>query len=281
MPQGPCRLGPMRSCIQATTLRSQTMENSTVTIRNAKQKTALTTTSHQGSRPNMREVLRGEVRRSCLHHLRGGLPRRAGPMRTTCAGDRARCRRRRRRRRSSAAARPPGRASRVTCSGSWTLPAGPVTASRSPSLTPASAAVAAESRATAACRVPASASSPSWSEPWSSSSRCPASTASPVGGPGQRLRASPAGSVARGPSQAPSRSSSRAYGADVGQRRGARPSASASMCSTRASGGRRRAGQLVGLERGLEQPRPALPVEEGAGLLGDRGDREAPRRRAR
>ncbi len=53
MPQGPCRLGPMRSCIQATTLRSHTMEKSTVTIRNAKQKTALTTTSHQGSLPNI------------------------------------------------------------------------------------------------------------------------------------------------------------------------------------------------------------------------------------
>ncbi|TQJ89253.1 hypothetical protein FBY22_0010 [Streptomyces sp. SLBN-31] len=43
----------MRSCIQATTLRSQTMENSTVHIRKAKQKTALTTTSHQGSVPNI------------------------------------------------------------------------------------------------------------------------------------------------------------------------------------------------------------------------------------
>src|SRR3954462_255412 len=53
MPQGPCRLGPMRNCIQATTLRSHTMENSTVTIRKAKQKTALMTTSHQGSVPNI------------------------------------------------------------------------------------------------------------------------------------------------------------------------------------------------------------------------------------
>ena len=61
MPQGPCRLGPMRSCIQATTLRSHTMENSTVTIRKAKQNTALMTTSHQGSRPNIGEVFGGEV----------------------------------------------------------------------------------------------------------------------------------------------------------------------------------------------------------------------------
>lgn len=53
IPQGPCRLGPIRSCIQATTLRSQTIENSTVSIRNAKQKTALMTTSHHGSRPNI------------------------------------------------------------------------------------------------------------------------------------------------------------------------------------------------------------------------------------
>lgn len=53
MPQGPCRLGPMRSCIQATTLRSHTMEKSTVTIRNAKQNTALMTTSHHGSVPNI------------------------------------------------------------------------------------------------------------------------------------------------------------------------------------------------------------------------------------
>lgn len=52
MPQGPCRFGPMRNCIQATTLRSQTIENSTVSIRNAKQKTALMTTSHHGSWPN-------------------------------------------------------------------------------------------------------------------------------------------------------------------------------------------------------------------------------------
>ncbi len=52
MPQGPWRFGPMRSCIQATTLRSHTMEKSTVTIRKAKQNTALTTTSHQTSRPN-------------------------------------------------------------------------------------------------------------------------------------------------------------------------------------------------------------------------------------
>ena len=33
-------------------------------------------------------------------------------------------------------------------------------------------------------------------------------------------------------------------------------------------------GGLVGLDRGLEHPGPALPVEEGAGLLGDRGDRQ-------
>ena len=60
MPQGPCRLGPMRSCIQATTLRSHTMEKSTVTIRKAKQNTALMTTSHQGSRAEHRQVLGGE-----------------------------------------------------------------------------------------------------------------------------------------------------------------------------------------------------------------------------
>ena len=51
MPQGPCRLGPMRSCIQATTLRSHTMENSTVSIAKAKQNTALMTISHHRSRP--------------------------------------------------------------------------------------------------------------------------------------------------------------------------------------------------------------------------------------
>lgn len=32
--------------------------------------------------------------------------------------------------------------------------------------------------------------------------------------------------------------------------------------------------QLVGLERGLEHPHPALPVQEGAGLLGDRRHRQ-------
>ncbi len=64
MPQGPCRFGPMRSCIQATTLRSHTMENSTVTIANAKQKTALMTTSHHGSRPKTERSLGG-----CGDHL--------------------------------------------------------------------------------------------------------------------------------------------------------------------------------------------------------------------
>ena len=103
------------------------------------------------------------------------------------------------------------------------MPAGPVTASRSPSLTPVSAAVAADSRATAACRVPASASSPSWSRPWSSSSRWPASTASPSPGRGSGCARSPAGRWRAAPVQPPSRSSSRAYGAQVRQARGGRP----------------------------------------------------------
>ena len=45
-------------------------------------------------------------------------------------------------------------------------------------------------------------------------------------------------------------------------------------CAARGRPWRRGAGQLLRLERGLEQAGPALPVEEGAGLLGDGRDRE-------
>ena len=46
------------------------------------------------------------------------------------------------------------------------------------------------------------------------------------------------------------------------------------MCSTRASGGARRRVIWSGLSAASNEPHPALPVEEGAGLLGDRGDRQ-------
>ena len=123
MPQGPCRLGPMRSCIQATTLRSHTMENSTVTIRKAKQKTALTTTSHQGSRPN---IERSSAARYGAHaSTSSGVPRwRASPGR--CGrGRRAapRCRRRRRRPVEFSGSQTTRSGISVICSGSSTAPA--------------------------------------------------------------------------------------------------------------------------------------------------------------
>ena len=199
MPQGPCRLGPMRSCIQATTLRSHTMENSTVTIRKAKQKTALMTTSHQGSVPNIERssaARYGLMRSTSLGASAASV---AGPMRTSAPGGAP----------VSEATPPP-----VEFSGSQTTRSG-ISVTCSGSSTRAGRAGHGEQVAVldarlggrggrqpgarAACRVPASASSPSWSRPWSSSSRCPASTASPGGRARQLGRRSPAGSVAARP----------------------------------------------------------------------------------
>ncbi len=89
------------------------------------------------------------------------------------------------------------------------------------------------------------------------------------------------GSRPRGPSQVTSRSIS---GARACARR-AGPSVHVHGVGQHLQdagvGGSETARHLVGLERGLEEAHPALPVEEGAGLLGDRRRRAAPRRRAR
>ena len=49
----------MRNCIQATTLRSQTIATSTVSTRKAKQNTAFNSTSHHGSWPKKWSVSYG------------------------------------------------------------------------------------------------------------------------------------------------------------------------------------------------------------------------------
>ena len=51
-PNGPCRLGPGRCCIRATTRRSYQIVNSVMTTRNAKIATTLMMISHHGSWPN-------------------------------------------------------------------------------------------------------------------------------------------------------------------------------------------------------------------------------------
>ena len=51
-PNGPCRFGPGRCCIRATTRRSYQIVNSVMTTRNAKIATTLIRISHHGSLPN-------------------------------------------------------------------------------------------------------------------------------------------------------------------------------------------------------------------------------------
>ena len=52
MPHGPTRFGPMRFCMRPTTLRSNTIENSVITTRNANTPTTLIRTSQIGWSPN-------------------------------------------------------------------------------------------------------------------------------------------------------------------------------------------------------------------------------------
>ncbi len=211
MPQGPCRLGPMRSCIQATTLRSHTMENSTVTIRKAKQKTALTTTSHQGSRAEHGEVFGGEdvTRRrgesvDAVHLLlrsRRRASRCAGPMRTSAPGSAP----------VSAATPPPTEFSgsqttrsgiSVTCSGQFDRAGGAGDGEQIAVLDTGLGGRGGESarRRRAGCR--RAPRRPPGDGPWSSSSRCPASTASPAAGRGNWAPISTRVGRRRVPSQA-------------------------------------------------------------------------------
>src|SRR3954469_19351533 len=61
VPHGPTRLGPIRFCIRPTTLRSNTIENSVITTRNANTPTTLSTTSQNGSCPNAARVAFGSA----------------------------------------------------------------------------------------------------------------------------------------------------------------------------------------------------------------------------
>ena len=232
MPQGPCRFGPMRSCIQPTTLRSMTMEISTVTIRKAKQKTALMQDQPPGVAAEHRQVFCGEVAQA--HEVTSGASvasaRTDRPVRLDGRPGR-----------DGAAARgvqrqpdhPVGH--RGDRQRQVDRPGRAGDAHGSPSRTPASAAVAADSRATAACRVAASAVvallQPALvqQQPVAGEHRLALARA------GQR----PAGLQRRGAAGA-------VPGAEPASARRVRPahpagractsSASASMCSTRASG---------------------------------------------
>ena len=162
----------------------------------------------------------------------------------------------------------------VIRSGSSTEPAGPVTARTSPSFTPVSAAVAAESRAIG--RVPGAGQGlvallePALveQEPVAREDRL---ARRPGRGSGARSPRTVGGALP-GPRAEPVELP--AYGVHVGQRESARPARRPACAARGRRSGASRAGHLLGLERGLERPRPALPVEERAGLLGDRGDRE-------
>ena len=160
----------------------------------------------------------------------------------------------------------------VIRSGSSTEPAGPVTARTSPSFTPVSAAVAGDRRALG--RVPGAGQGvvAVLQQTLVEQQAVPREDRLPGGRPRQPPGRSQGFGGPR-PVPGPSRSSSRACGALIRQAQ-ADVQPSASICSTRASAGARRRVIWSGFSAASKRPDPALPVEERAGLLGDRGDRE-------
>ena len=289
MPQGPCRLGPMRSCIQPTTFRSKTMESSTVSIRNAKQKTAFSAISHQGSVPNIDRSSAARTlhwtsgqgeRTHAAPHLRGlvvvggrRVPRRSryGPGRR--AG--------------------PGIGEDAAARGVQRQPHHPVGHLGDPQ------------RAAQRARRPGDGQLVAVPDPRLGGRRggepgrrpragCrPAPRRPPGAAPGRaaaggpRAPPRPAAGWGTGARRTPGPVAARLHPSTGGRAGPARPArmrtsgsarctsrASASMFSTRASVGTWRRVIWSGLSGGLEQPGPALPVEEGARLLHHGGDRQ-------
>ena len=143
MPHGPTRFGPIRFCIRPTTLRSNTIENSVITTRNAKTPTTLMQDDPDRLVAEAGQVLVSIGRRS----WRSGLPppadraaRRCGASRTMRAGTARRAWRARAAARDSSAATPRRRAS-AQSTGAAIAPASVLTVTRSPGATPSSAAV--------------------------------------------------------------------------------------------------------------------------------------------
>ena len=267
-PKGPCTLGPGRTCMRATTLRSNQMANSTLVSRNTTMATALISQIHQrvvaevGGRPGATASAAGSVMR--------GPPRSvawtAAARRTTAPA--SACRASRTRDAGGVRRQPHHVVRHVGDHGGQRQRAARRcdTVRLPPSCTPTAAAVAAEMRATGRLAVPARNCSPSCSAPASSSWCQVASTADPAPTAG----GSAAGDVGGADAGAVPAAELVELGVHRGQR--LQPQLDPERVGERvehAVVGHRVRGQ--GLR---ERARAALPGDERAGLLGGRRDRQ-------